>query len=235
MNINDYFNKINDNCQKIFKETLADTASFGKVHHLSSCIFEFSENLTDKNESNLLRAVSSQIEASALSLSLGLYRQAFSSLRLALELGLGTVHFSLFKLEHHEWLIGKNDIKWSKLINEENGVLSQRLTTAFFPELNAHIKEYNDKASNVYRKLSEFVHGNYETWEKSGLLLKKNDELILRYFRNLESVKEVLLFSLCCRYMKTMTMAQLEIMQFISEDLGHVEPIRILTGGPKEK
>ncbi len=235
MNINDYFNKINEICQKIFTETLEDTSSFGKVHHLSSCLFEFSENLNDKHESDLLRAVSSQVEASALSLSLGLYRQAFSSLRLALELGLGTVHFSLFKLEHHEWLIGKNDIKWSKLINEENGVLSQRLTTAFFPELNDNIEEYNGKASNVYRKLSEFVHGNYETWEKSGLVLKKNDELISRYFLYLESVKEVLLFALCCRYMKTFTIPQLESMQFISEDLGHVEPIRLLMGGPKGK
>lgn len=235
MNIKDYFNKINVNCQTIFKETLIDTASFGKVHHLSSCLFEFSENLNDKHESNLLRAVSSQIEASALSLSLGLYRQAFSSLRLALELGLGTVYFSLHKLEHREWLIGKSDIKWSRLINEEDGILSLRITTAFFPELNDHVKEYNDKASSVYRKLSEFVHGNYETWEKSGLVLKRNDELVARYFRYLERVKEVLLFALCCRYMRTLSEAQLEVMQFISDDLGHVEPIRLLMGGPKEK
>lgn len=235
MNITNYFNKINDNCQAIFRETLSDAASFGKVHHLSSCLFEFSENLIDEQERSLLKAVSSQIEASALSLSLGLYRQAFSSLRLALELGLGAVHFSLFKLEHHEWLIGRADIKWSKLINDENGIMSHRVTAAFFPELNDHVKEYNDKASNVYRKLSEFVHGNYETWEKSGLVLKKNDELISRYFRYLDSVKEVLLFSLCCRYMKTLPATQLETMQFISEDLGHIEPIRLLMGGPKEK
>ena len=235
MNITKYFNKINDNCQTIFQETLADAASFGKVHHLSSCLFEFSENLVDKQESLLLRAVSSQIEASALSLSLGLYRQAFSSLRLALELGLGTVHFSLFKLEHHEWLLGKTDIKWSKLINEENGILSHRVSSAFFPELNEHVKEYNDKAGSVYRRLSEFVHGNYETWEKSGLVLKKNDDLISRYFHYLESVKEVLLFTLCCRYLKSLQTSQLESMQFISEDLGHVEPIRFLMGGPKDK
>jgi hypothetical protein len=235
MNVRDYFDKINDKCQTIFQDTLKETESFGKVHHLSSCLFEFSENLNDENERSLLRAVCSQIEASALSLSLGLYRQAFSSLRLALELGLGTVHFSLFKLEHHEWLIGCTDIKWSKLINEENGILSHRVTSVFFPELNDHVKEYNDKASNVYRKLSEYVHGNYETWEKSGLVLKKNDELISSYFRYLESVKEVLLFALCCRYMKSLTSPQLEAMQFISDDLGHVEPIRLLMGGPKER
>jgi hypothetical protein len=235
MNVKDYFDKINDKCQTIFHETLKDTASFGKVHHLSSCLFEFSENLIDEHERSLLRAVCSQIEASALSLSLGLYRQAFSSLRLALELGLGTVHFSLFKLEHHEWLIGSTDIKWSKLIDEENGILSHRVTAVFFPELNDHVKEYKDKASNVYRKLSEYVHGNYETWEKSGLVLKKNEELISSYFRYLESVKEVLLFALCCRYLKSLTSQKLEAMQFISEDLGHVEPIRLLMGGPKER
>lgn len=235
MNIQAYFNKINLCCQDIFHETLLDTSSFGKVHHLSTCVFEFSENLVDINESKLLRAVSSQIEASALSLALGFYRQAFSSLRLALELGLGTVYFSLFKLEHNEWLRGKADIKWSKLIDIDNGVLSKRLTSAFYPELNDHVIEYNEKAGSVYRRLSEFVHGNYETWEKSGLVISKNDELISSYFRHLESVKEVLIFSLCCRYMKSLLPEQLESMQFISEDLGHIEPIRLLLGGPKEK
>lgn len=235
MNITDYFNNINNRCQTIFHETLNGTVSFGEAHHLSSCLYEFSENLVDIHERNLLHAVSSQIEVSALSLSLGLYRQAFSSLRLALELGLGTVYFSMFKLDHHEWLIGKNDIKWSKLIDLDNGVLSKRLTGVFYPELSDYVNEYNDKAGNVYRKLSEFVHGNYETWEKSGLVISKNDELISRYFRHLESVKEVLLFSLCCRYMKTLLPEQLETMLFISEDFGHIEPIRLFLGGPKEK
>jgi hypothetical protein len=235
MNIQEYFNKINVSCQRIFHETLLDTSSFGKVHHLSACVFEFSEHLVDIHESNILRAVSSQIEASALSLALGIYRQAFSSLRLALELGLGTIYFSLFKLDHNEWLKGKADIKWSKLIDSDNGVLSKRVSTAFYPELNDYVNEYNEKAGSVYRKLSEFVHGNYETWDKSGLIISKNEELISRYFRHLESVKEVLLFSLCCRYLKTLSPLQLETMQFISEDLGHIEPIRLLLGGPKEK
>lgn len=235
MNIADYFNKINECSQEIFRETLLDSSSFGKAHHLSACIFEFSENLSDTDDKKLLRAVSSQIESSALSLALGFYRQAFSSLRLVLEMGLGAVYFSLFKLEYQEWLRGKADIKWSKLIDSENGVLSQRLTNAFFPELSDYIHGYNEKAGNVYRKLSEFVHGNHETWEKSGLILSKNDEFISQYFNYLESVKEVLLLALSCRYIKTLSFEQLEAIQFISEDFGHVEPIRVLLGGPKEK
>ena len=234
MNIREYYTRVNTSCQAIFEETVLDSSGLGRVHHVSSCLYEFSENLTDADEINLLRSVSSQIESSSLSLCLGLYRQAFSSLRLALELGLGTVYFSLYKLEHREWLQGMGDIKWSKLICEENGVISSRLAAAYFNDLKEYAKEYNLKASTVYRKLSEFVHGNYETWKRSGIVLKKNDELITKYFTYVESVKEVLLFSLCCRYMKQMTQVQFDSMQFLIEDLGHVEPIRLMLGGPKE-
>ncbi len=235
MNIVDYFNKINACSQKIYQETLLDSSSFGKAQHLSTCIFEFAENLNDAEEKKLFNAVSSQIESGSLILSLGFYRQAFFSLRLVLEMGLGAVYFSLFKLEYQEWLKGKADIKWSKLIDSDNGVLSKRLTDAFFPELSEDIDEYNKKARTVYRELSEFVHGNHETWVKSGLILSKNDEFISHYFTYLESVQEVLLFTLSCRYLKVLSPGHLEDMNFILEDFSHIEPIRVLLGGPKEQ
>ncbi len=235
MNIKVYYDKINARCQEIFQDTISDTTSFGNVHHLSACVFEFSECLIDPSDRNLLRVVSSQIESSALSLALGFYRQAFSSLRLALELGLGSVYFSIFKLEHQEWLEGKGDIKWRKIIDIENGAISKRLTNAFFHELIDHYEGFNEKSSCLYRDLSEFVHGNYETWEQSGLVLSKNSELIEKYFLFIKNLKEVLFFALACRYLKFLPSDKLESLQFICEDLYHIEPIRLLVGGPKEK
>ncbi len=234
MNIQDYYKKLNESCQNIFNSTLTDLDSFGKVHHFSTCLFEFSERLNDKKEGDLLKVVSSQIEISALDISFGLYRQAFSSTRLALEMGLGIVYFSAFKLEHYEWLSGKADIKWSKIIDKENGVLSKRFANAFFPELSQSIEEYNFIAVSIYRQLSEFVHGNYETWEESGLSLSKNDDLTKRYFEYFELVKNVLLFALCCRFLKSFPSEKLDSMPFILEEMGHNESIRVFLGGPKD-
>jgi len=234
MNVQDYYQKLNESCQTIFNSTIADLESFGKVHYFSTCLFEFADKLDDREEGNLLKVVSSQIEMSALSLSFGLYRQTFSSTRLALEMGLGVVYFSAFKLEHYEWLKGKADIKWSKIIDKENGVLSKRFANAFFPELSPFVEEYYATGATIYRQLSEFVHGTYETWEASGLVLSKNDDLIKKYFQYFDSVKDVLLFSLCCRFLKSFSSEKLDSMPFILEELGHNDSIRAFLGGPKE-
>ncbi|MBW4464857.1 MAG: hypothetical protein KME07_05370 [Pegethrix bostrychoides GSE-TBD4-15B] len=234
MNVQDYYKKLNESCQAIFDSSISDLESFGKVHYFSTCLFEFADKLNEEEEGNLLRVVSSQIEMSALNVSFGLYRQAFSSTRLALEMGLGMVYFSAFKLEYREWLRGKTDIKWSKIIDRENGVLSIRFANAFFPELSRDTEKYGTAAANVYRQLSEFVHGNYETWEASGLVLSKNDDLLRKYFQYSDLVKEVLLFALCCRFLKSFSSEKLDSMPFILEELGHNDSIRALLGGLKE-
>jgi hypothetical protein len=228
MNIQDYYRKLNESCQKIFESTLTTNVElFSKVHHFSTCLFEFSESLNDKQESDLLKVVCSQLEISALNASFGLYRQAFTSMRLGLEMGLGIVYFSAFKLEQYEWLSGKTDIKWSKIIDKENGVLSKRFANAFFPELIQSAEEYNHLASAIYRQLSEFVHGNYETWESSGLILLKNDVLIDEYFEYFLKVKDILLFSLCFRHLKMLPIEKIDLMTFILEELGHNKSIRL--------
>jgi len=234
MDIKGHLEKINAECQQIFAKTTVDyTEMLGKSHHLSACIFEYSEYLFDKNEKELLSAVSAQIESSTLNATLGLYRQAFSSLRLAFEMALGCVSFSIDKLEHYEWLKGKGDIKWSKLIEKENGVLSVRFSNAFFQNLSPYITEFNERASKVYRSLSEFVHGNSETWTKSGLQLKFNKELADHFFEQLFEIAEIILFVLSCRYLNSITQKDRETMEFLSTQFNHIEPIRVLFGGPK--
>lgn len=175
----------------------------------------------------MLITVSSQIEMSLLNVTLGMYRQAFSSIRLAFEIALGLVYFSVNKLEHIEWIKGINDIKWSKLIDAENGILSKRYSKAFFEELSEKILIYNSKAKEIYRDMSEFVHGNYDTWEKSGLVLKYNKELEDKYFILLKEMTKVILFVLCCRYLKSINKDKLEnISDFIREEINDIEEIR---------
>lgn len=234
MKIDEYFIKVNSKCQEIFVESLKEKQLFGNAHHLSSCIYDFSNVIADPQERELIGTVSSQLEAATLNLGLGLYRQAFSTLRLAFEMGLSVAYFSIHKLEHIEWMTGKNDIKWAKLIDDENGVLSKRFVRAFFPELDEFAEEYIDLALKSYRTLSEFVHGNHQTWIKSGIEIKMNSELLKSYFELFKKVSHILLFVFCCRYLKTFQNDQLDSMEFISEELNFIGPIRELMGGPKE-
>lgn len=234
MDVKEYFNRINIESQQIFSSTMAGyTERIGKAHHLTTCIFEFSEYLSDKDEKELLATASSQIESAILSVTLGLYRQAYSSLRLAFEIALGVVSFSVNKLEHAEWRNGKEDIKWARLIDKENGVLSVRFSNAFFQELSIYVGPYNERAASVYRLLSEFVHGNSETWTKSGIQLKLNDILIEQFFKQVFETSEIILFVLSCRYINSITQENRESMDFLSDQFNHIEPIRVLFGGPK--
>lgn len=233
MNIQQYLNNLKDESHEIFTNSLNFQNELGKVHHLSSCIYEFSDHINDQSEKNILITVSSQLEAATLNATMGMYRQAFASLRLALEMGLSSVHFSVHKLDLIEWLDGRTDIKWSKLIHENKGIFSSRFTNAFFKELSSVTKEYRRKAISTYRNLSEFVHGNNETWIKSGLQLNFNENLLKAYFQTFSDTAEIILFVLTCRYAKSLSQESLESLQCIHEEFAYISHIREIFGGPK--
>ncbi len=234
MNIQEYFSKLNEESQSIFRESILHKDQLGRAHHFSSCIYEFSEYILDPLEKKMLVTVSTQLESATLNLTLGMYRQAFASLRLALEMGLGATHFSVHKMELNEWLDGRADIRWSSLVDENNGVLSIRFANAFFKELSVDINGYRSKAVSTYRKLSEYVHGNSDTWAMSGLKVSYNQDLFDAYFKHFTAVSEVIIFILTCRYIKLFDAPALESLQFIPEELSHIPVIREIFGGPKE-
>jgi len=61
-------------------------------------------------------------------------------------MGLAAIYFSANKMELHEWLDGRMDIKWSKLVDEENGVLSKRFAKAFFNDMGDEVENFREKA-----------------------------------------------------------------------------------------
>ena len=232
MDIKEYLSKLNTESQNIFNQSLAFQDELGKAHHFSACIYEFAGNINDQSEKDILIAVSSQFEAATLNACFGMYRQAFASLRIALEMGLGAVHFSVHKLELQEWIDGRADIKWSSLIDENNGILSVRFAKAFFPEFSQDIASYREKTSSMYRKLSEFVHGNKETWVESSFKLSYDDKLLKSYFKIVAEVSEVILYVVSCRYFKSFSKMAVESLEFISEEMRHLSYIRDFFGGP---
>lgn len=233
MKISEYLENINTESQKIFTQSISENAEFGQAHHLSSCIFEFSEIILDSDEKDMLKKVSTQLESSMMSLALGFYRQAFYSLRLSFEMGLGAVYFSTNKLEHSEWIHGKADIIWSKIMDADSGVLSSRFCDAFFPELSYLVKDYQNKSKILYRQLSEFVHGNYETWSRSGMHIQYNKTTVMEYFSQYRTVLDILLLVLSMRHLKQIPQSRLENLDFVLDEFKHIEEIRVHFGGPK--
>lgn len=230
MDIQEYFTKLNGESQYVFAKSMLEKEKLGALHHLSSCIYEFAGHVLDPQEKGILETVSAQLETATFNLALGLYRQAFSSLRLALELGLAAIYFSVNKLDLHEWLDGRMDIKWSKLVDDVNGVLGKRFAMAFFSELEGEVENYRNKAISVYRMLSEYVHGNNETWINSGIKLTYKDDLFEKYCDHYKTVTEIILFIALCRYAKLIDESGRESLQFIPEEFSHISIVRELFG-----
>lgn len=176
----------------------------------------------------MLKNVSIQLELATLNLVNGFYRSAFTSLRLAFELGLGLVYFSVNKLEHNEWKIGKEDNKWSKLIDLENGILSRRFSNAFFLGSENEVLKYNTFAREKYRYLSEYVHGNNNTWENIRLTLSFDRKIVDDYVDVYNDVCEILLFTILCRYILLFEKDSIE--QIVQEELSHIDIFRNYLG-----
>lgn len=230
MNISEYLSGLNNESQEIFRESIKSKDKLGILHNSASYIYELSEIIVDKQERQMLETVSAQLESATYTLTLGLYRQAFSSLRLAFEMGLATIYFSAHKLEMQEWFIGKNDIKWSKLINEDDGLLSKRFVEAFFNKAVGNVEVYNAKAKKTYRKLSEFVHGNHQTWHEDGIKLTYDSQMIDLYLEHHTNVVEIILFISVCRYKILLTDEIQDSLHFIPEIFNHINEFRALFG-----
>ena len=230
MNILQYLESLNNDSQKIFDESTKLNTKLGELHNYATHIYEFAQIINDIQEREMLITVSGQLESAMYILSLGLYRQAFSSLRLAFEMGLAAIYFSAYKLEMQEWLLGSNDIKWSRLIDEDNGVLSERFLRAFYEECSADAIKYNAIAKSTYRQLSEFVHGNRETWVKDGIKLQYNEDLIDMYLRYHKHVVQIILLVAFCRYKSMITEEIKDDVDFIAEIFNHIKEIRNFFG-----
>lgn len=119
--------------------------------------------LRNRPEAVVFAQVISALELGLFALVSGLYRQAYGSLRLAVELVAALSWFSTHRLDLAEWQTGERDLIWKDITNPDEGVLSPRYRKAFFPELNEE-RKYNGLFKKLYRELSEYVHGNARTW-----------------------------------------------------------------------
>ncbi|MAS93291.1 MAG: hypothetical protein CMO55_08850 [Verrucomicrobiales bacterium] len=202
MKISEYFHQVNAQVQTIFQSSSTQIKELGAYHDATATIHELSELIGHQNEPQLLKIVCAQLEASNLCMLYGMYRSAFSALRLSLEFGVAACYFSVNKLEEKEWLDGRSDLIWGVITSTENGAISKRMAKAYFPELEEFIPEFQTKTSKVYRQLSEYVHGNVDTWTTTGLIIEKSQALEEEYDRAFSDTICAILFSLSLRYLR---------------------------------
>jgi hypothetical protein len=91
-------------------------------------------------------------------------------------------------------------------------------------------------AQKVYRECSEYVHGNLSVQSKVPESLIFNENLFDEWHSKAETIKRVLLFSLCLRYILHVQPEQLHrVESVVLEEFGHISAIRELFSSTTDK
>ena len=222
-----FYLALNGDARAVIELSTADSAQLGRVQQEIDDLDCWCKVLAVRPESVALQNALREATVGLFLLASGLYRSAFVSLRLFLELSLASVHFSVNRLELAEWLRGTRDVNWGALIDGDEGVLSIRYASAFFPELRDSIRTYNAIGSKAYRELSEFVHGNHHTLGDVNGRIAFNAELQTQWLDLFESASTVVGYSLCLRFLKELPRTDLgTLAPNVGAALGHIEAVR---------
>jgi hypothetical protein len=246
MDLRQYYQSLISTSGATLNESLEKMNELAKVHAFADDLLTWHTVVHTRVGATVIKYAAGEIQLSALSLVYGLYRQAFISLRLSLELSLSAVFFSTNELEFREWEQGKRDIYWNQLIdikpdvnnsdtnksNTNNGIFSKRYSKAFFPELENIVTEYNNLAKDTYRNLSEFVHGNAYTWEMNTSSISFDEVLFDRWMNNFIKVSRIISFGLSLRFLKGLDTHEVNLLEaHLKEYLGTISAIREVIGG----
>lgn len=185
--------------------------------------------LESRPECTLYRRAISEYQFALLASVLGLYRQAFTSLRLCLELSLAGAYFSANELQLREWFRGDQDIRWASLKDHENGVFSTRFVRAFYEQLVDIAPQYGETAEKIYRECSEYVHGNSFTHDLLSGRLEFNENVFIDWHGKAQQIHSIIIFVLCVRYLSDLnTTIRNKLEPVILDEVGHISEIRIL-------
>lgn len=187
----------------------------------------WSEILQRRNDAIVLAAGIREYQHSLLSLIMGQYRQAYSGLRLVLELGLAAVHFSSNELQFRQWSQGQRDIVWSNLISADNGVLSKNFLKVFGGDMSDEAPHYRALAEAAYRELSEFVHGNASTHNRIPSTMQFHKETFDAWNDKAESIRLIVLYVLAARHLFDMPKESLpRIEDLVMQDFSYLPCVR---------
>jgi hypothetical protein len=203
----------------------------GKYHVFSSDLLQWSDILkTQRTEMKVLENVAYELQFSVFLVSSGLYRQAFASLRLVLELALSGILFSSDEFYFRKWKQGLADISWAKITDQDTGIFSITWLKAFYKE---DIKIIAELAKETYRKLSGYVHGGNYTWETNNSHIVFN-QTEFDLWKNLsDNTSRIILYSLLIRFSQDLSQENLRgIEECLIQIIDDLKITRILLGRP---
>lgn len=161
-------------------------------------IEDFMDIIKELECSKMMGEVTYDLLTSMYFVSFGLYRNAYISLRSALELGISCIYFIDRNYNYLLWKRNLYDIKWCDLTSDENGVISKKYLNIFFEN---DYQEFIEIVKSSYRECSEYVHGKYSYMQTSqNLCITYDKEKFNEWNSMFNQVTQILIILLTIRF-----------------------------------
>lgn len=233
--LTDYLKPLFGKAENVMNAVLADSdveLAVKKAVSTVASLEAIHQTLANRYESVVFAQAIQEAKYAVFLISIGSYRNAYSSLRLFFELNLAAIDFSTNERLFLGWSLGKADISWNRLSDVQEGVLSKSFCGLFPLELAEHAQNYRTMATTVYRECSEFVHGNPSANSKLPEFLEFKKDTVLDWCSKLDTMYLVCVFLFAVRYLQGLTPEQTEAVKTdVLDQIAHLAPVRDYLGG----
>lgn len=205
-------------------------SALGAVHQIDDDLRQWLA-LIDGPEVDQLRAARRELALAEFCAASGLYRQAFASLRLFLELSFAAVHFSVHEFERRRWNSDKSDFSWSRALDEESGLLSKQFVDEFAPHARDDASTYAAQAARTYRYASQFIHGKARVTDRLPEALEYSSEAVRDWCEHASASGTAVLFLLYIRYGVDLSAhSDAALSEILINRFGHLSSLRASLG-----
>lgn len=205
--------------------------ALGEVHQGDNDIAQWLGHLEGPTV-ELMAAARRELAMAEYSAASGLYRQAFASLRLFLELNFAAVYFSVNELLRRQWMSDRFDFSWSAALDPNEGVLSGPFVTEFAPDLLTEAAFYGQSASDCYRYCSQLIHGKHRDSKQLPQTITYSADVLSDWCSYAKDAIETVLFLFYMRYADDIDAASQQDLHTIAlSRFGHIRSIRERLGG----
>ena len=226
--------EVHDRASASIEQSMALYAPrFGRLLQQEADISEWEKMLT-KPVADVLERARRELGFAVYCAAGGLYLQAWSTLRVVLELSFAAVHFSTNDLARRAWLSDREQFRWSSVLDAKTGVLSPQFVSDYHAEAAAEAGEYLGRARACYAQCSKFIHGRPDTEEVLPRSLTFSQPAIEEWCKQAEHGVEAVLFALYCRFAEELPSQDGRLEVTLESSFRHLASVRRTLGMPVE-
>lgn len=182
--------------------------------------------VSSKNEGIIYEEAISEYRTMLLFLCMGLYKNAYMSLRSYFELTLFGVMVSASDFEFRLWKRGLKDVHWSEINNPEKGIFSRVFIETYNPDLLEYASDMQELSREMYRSCSEYIHSGYSIINNDSDI-SFNQDKFTNICERVGSINRIISYLFCIRYADELTDAETKesMQESLLEYLADIKPI----------